>query len=43
MKAKFAMVFLISSTFLLDACDDFLEYSPKGTLTEAQVKHGSHG
>jgi len=38
MKAKFAIVFLISSIFLLEACDDFLEYSPKGTLTEAQVK-----
>jgi starch-binding outer membrane protein, SusD/RagB family len=37
MKAKIAAIFFISSFFLLDACDDFLDYSPKGTLTEAQV------
>ena len=43
MKAKFATIFLVSSIFLLDACDDFLDYSPKGTLTEAAGKYSSHG
>ena len=37
MKAKFVTIFLVSLIFLLEACDDFLDYAPKGTLTEAQV------
>lgn len=37
MKAKFVTIFLVSCIFLLDACDDFLDYAPKGTLTETQV------
>ena len=43
MKTKFVTIFLISLIFLLEACDDFLDYAPKGTLTEAQVKYSSRG
>lgn len=37
MKAKIAAIFLVSSIFLLDSCSDFLDFTPKGTLTEAEV------
>lgn len=34
MKIKILTILLVLSVVLLDSCDDFLEFSPKGTLTE---------
>ena len=34
MKVTIAKILLVLSVVLLDSCEDFLDYSPKGTLTE---------
>ena len=34
MKVKIVTILLALSVILLDSCEDFLDYSPKGTLTE---------
>jgi len=35
MKANFVTIFFAISLLLLDSCQDFLDFKPKGTLTEA--------
>ena len=34
MKANFVTILLVVSLVLLSSCEDFLEFQPKGTLTE---------
>jgi hypothetical protein len=34
MKVTIVKILLVLSVVLLDSCEDFLDYSPKGTLTE---------